>query len=470
MSNLLPIEYPLMSTPVGWAQNTNNGGYNDLYSRAQTGGASLGPNGNDGHRMPPPWGRYQPPSVSDPEDEYSASHYGSFESRPSTNASQESFNRQYPPTQTQWQGTPPPPRPPFTPDQGQSQKSQRDRSVSNGNRPTPPQSPFPQGMQFPSRSHRSQSQEPSSNRSTSFQSSQDTSLGLTDSRFLHPSRSSYSLNGAQLAETNRRISPPPAKKPVPQVDPAAWTCDVCMTGVSAKQPRFHCTVCHDYDQCLNCHQKEATSEGHLRSHKIISISMRHEISFHDLVAAHNNVTPDFSPPRLLPNWTVDENTDRRWLHVRNSPSHARFIAQSVPKGAYLVQLVFKFKLSEHVKPDAFKELKHVGLGQLRIALGSPLRTSVFLNQTKTEDRTLGKQLFGSDFGGDFKLTIPADVKDPKESWEGTYDLSHAPVYIGMNARVNTTSAVFGVVLQWSEVQEFDGNENPVLLMTLDEIK
>jgi hypothetical protein len=109
----------------------------------------------------------------------------------------------------------------------------------------------------------------------------------------------------------------------------------------------------------------------------------------------------------------------------------------------------KFKLSEHIGTNTFNQLKELGLGKLKIAPGSPFRTPVFLNEPKTDDNALAEQLFSSECGGTFELQIPDDVKGPKESWGYHFDLSNTPVYIGMDARTNTTPSIAGIILQWS---------------------
>jgi hypothetical protein len=458
-----------VTTQVRSTRTTSNGNYNGNQLNPQMAGVHLSPNGNDHFRRPHSWSNYQPSSVSPypDDDDYPASRQGGFESRAYTNTSQQSFGMQNSVEQTQGQVPQRPPKRSFSPEPGRNPTSQPDRSVSNTNIPMQSWSQFSQSGQHSPDHHRSQSSSFSSNRSMSSQSSPGHPSNRTDSPHLRPSRSSYSLNGAQLADTNRMTNPMPSRKPVPPQGPVAWTCDVCLRGVSAKEPRFRCTVCYDYDLCLNCHQKEATSEGHLTSHKIRSISMRHDFPFTDLVPSHNNVTPEFSPPRVLPNWTVDE-TERRWLHLRNSPSHARLIIQGVSRGAYLMYFKVKAKLSQHVNINTFNQLKGLGLGKLKIAAGSPLRTPVFLNEPKTEDGTLAEQLFGIACGDTFTLKIPDHVKDPKESWEWNCELS-TPVYIGMDARVHTTSSIAGILLQWSEVQAFKASEEPILLISLNEV-
>jgi hypothetical protein len=86
----------------------------------------------------------------------------------------------------------------------------------------------------------------------------------------------------------------------------------------------------------------------------MSISKTHNLKFNDITPA--NVIPEESPARTLPNWTVD-NEDRRWLHLRNSPAHERYIVHGMSPGAYLVQIVIKFKFSDFVSTATLNQLK-----------------------------------------------------------------------------------------------------------------
>jgi hypothetical protein len=405
-------------------------------------------NGNGRYQAPPPrgWGNYQYPSVSNNEDSYSESSYSDFETRPPTNASQESFNMD-----------------PSSYVQGQRQAAQQSQ---RGRTPTPQRGPSGQA-QFPNHTRSSpghygpQMQIFPSMQSLSSQSSRDDLLGAMDSPFLDPS------SATQPRETNRKTSPTPARKPLPPSEPAAWYCDVCTEGKSATQARFHCTVCHDYDLCVQCHMEEYTSKDHRTSHKLLSISMKHTVQVDAITPCHDNVTPQFSPPRTQENWT--EEGENRWLHLRNSPSHARFIVRRLSRGAYLMHLVIKFKFSDHVDMDTFKRAKEIGFGKLKIATGSPLKTSMFLNEQRTEDATLPQQLFGFDRSTNFELTIPDNVTNPMQPWVLAFDTSSTTTYIGMESGVNPSNAILGILLQWSEVVEFQANDNPILIMTLNEI-
>lgn len=134
--------------------------------------------------------------------------------------------------------------------------------------------------------------------------------GATRSPYLRPQSSTYSLNQTQLSDTNRNTSPAPPRKTIPvaegssppkslSVEDTAYLCDACLVGFDANTPRFHCSVCEEYDLCPFCYQKNLTSKGHSTGHKVMSISKTHELKSNDITPA--NVIPEKSPPRVLPN-------------------------------------------------------------------------------------------------------------------------------------------------------------------------
>jgi hypothetical protein len=198
----------------------------------------------------------------------------------------------------------------------------------------------------------------------------------------------------------------------------------------------------------------------------MSISKTHQLKFNDITPA--NVVPQESPPRTLPNWTVDEE-ERRWLHLRASPSQERYILHGLAKGAYLVQLVIKFKFSDHVSTATLNQLKGQSLGELKVVAGAPSDTKVFFADLKkgTEDVNLAGELFSSGRMFTFKLELPQDVTDPKKTWIKVCDFSATPIHIGTGSEGNKAFTAVAILLQWSNVRKFQTNENPVLLCTLD---
>jgi hypothetical protein len=211
------------------------------------------------------------------------------------------------------------------------------------------------------------------------------------------------------------------------------------------------------------------SKSHSESHKLVSIAIKHNIGTSEICPCHDNVTPQYSPPRQQANWT-EGNEELRWLHLRNSPSHARYVVRRRSKGAYLCHLAVKFKFSEYVDMNTLKRAKEMGFGKLKISLGSPLNTSTFLNERKAEDETLLQQLFGFDPSTSWVINVPDSVKTPTDEWILTFDISSQTTYLGFESGVSPTNAILGIVLQWSEVIKFQTNDNPILLMALQEIE
>lgn len=418
--------------------------------------------GNGQNQRPPPqgWRNYQYASVSSEEDSNLETRYSESDSRPPRTDSQQSFDSHPPYVQRQRQASRTPGGSTFSPERGRTPSSQGDQNQQS-------QSPNHSRSRSTSDHYGPQMQSFPSMQSLSSQSSRHDHLGSMDSTYLYPPSSMYSLSAEQLRETSRQTSPTPARKPLPPSEPAAWYCDVCVQPKSATQARFHCTVCNDYDLCVKCHMEGQVNKSHSTGHKLLSISMRHTIHVGAITPCYDNVTPQFSPPRTQVNWTHEG--ENRWLHLRNSPSHGRYIVRRLSPGAYRMQLVIKFKFSDHVDMDTFRRAKEIGFGEIKIASGSPLNTSIFLNQQRTEDATLPQQLFGADASRTADLMVPDHVVNPMEHWELVFDLYPTTVYIGMEHGVNPANAILGVLLQWSNVLEFQSSENPVLIMSLDQI-
>jgi hypothetical protein len=383
----------------------------------------------------------------------------------STNTSYQSFSRQNPEGNFQGQASPRSPQPTF--------KEGRDPAM-----PSESQSRFPQGTPSPSGQYRSQSTSFINTGTMPPQPSQETNTSDSGSPYLRPRPSTYSLNKSQLADSNQNTSPAPPRKPVPASPPSpspspppppaedlAYMCDACLKWFGYKSARFRCTMCEDYDLCPSCYQKGSTSKGHDIKHKVTSISKTHTLKFDDITPA--NVVPQESPPRTLPNWTVDEE-ERRWLHLRASPSQERYIVHGLSKGAYLVQITIKFKFSDYVSTAILNKLKGESLGELKVVAGAPSDTKVFFADPKkgTEDVNLAGQLFSSGRIFTLQLELPQEVTDPKQTWVKVCDFA-TPIHIGRGSDANKAFSAVAILLQWSNVRKFQTNDNPVLLCTLD---
>jgi hypothetical protein len=427
-----------MNIPFRPPPDDNNGGPH-WGRQYQSPNFAANPQWSNNQQMPPVREYQQAQSSSPYQNNDFASSFASFESRPSTNASTQSFNTQYSDPRSNGQGS-------FRSSHVSFTQDQEHNASESQNQVVPPPRQLP-------------------------------NTGVTRSQFLRPQSSTYSLNHTQLTETNRNTSPTPSRKPVPSTsnspslpslpaEDVAYMCDACLNGFDAKTPRFRCTVCDDYDLCPGCYQKDRTSKGHNTKHKVMSISKTHNLKFNDITPA--NVIPEKSPPRTLPNWTVD-NEDHRWLHLRNSPAHERYIVHGMSPGAYLVQIVIKFKFSDFVSTATLNQLKKESLGEMKVVAGAPIDTKVFFSEKKngvTNDNLAG-ELLSSGLHITSQLKLPDEVTNPNQTWQMTFDYSATPIHIGTRSNANNAYATLAVLLQWSNVRKFATNDNPVLLCTLE---
>ena len=132
-------------------------------------------------------------------------------------------------------------------------------------------------------------------------------------------------------------------------------------------------------------------------------------------------------------------------------------------GAYIMRFGLQFMLSEHVTTDVFTQLKKLGLGKLRISAGAPISNRTFFREEKKENlETMPGELFASGGYEDFELKIPNHVTGPKTGWVKEYEI---PLAIHIKVNENTQGTV-GFLLQWTEVQEFQKQDDVILLMSL----
>lgn len=431
-----------MSMPFRSRQDDNTGGPH--WGRQQTpSNFETYSQWNNNQQIPPAQEYRQASSSSPYQNSDFASSFASSSSdgRPSTNASTRSFNTQYSDPRSDSQDSFSPPQRFFNQDQEHNASVSRNQGIS-------PPRPLP-------------------------------NTGAIRSRFLRPEASTYSLNKEQLTETNRNTGHTPRKpiqssrssspSPPLQVEDIAYTCDTCLKDFDTKTPRFRCTVCDDYDLCPRCYQEDRTSKGHVTKHKVMSISKTHNLEFNDITPA--NVIPEKSPPCTLPNWTVDKE-DRRWLHLRDSPSHERYIIHGMSPGAYLVQIVIMFKFSESVSTATFNQLRKEGLGELKVTLGAPADVKKFFSDPKngaTNDNLAG-QLLSSGRQFTSTMKIPNEVTNPNQTWPMVLDYSKTPIHIGTKSDANNTYATLGALLQWSNVRKFATNDNPILLCAVESMR
>lgn len=115
-----------------------------------------------------------------------------------------------------------------------------------------------------------------------------------------------------------------------------------------------------------------------------------------------------------------------------------------------------FFISKEVSPAVFDELKKKGLGKLRVAVGTPIDNRVFFRAQRKEDETLPGELFESGTYEDYLLKIPEEATASGQGWVQEVDLPG----------VVHAQRVMGILLQWSDVQEFQNLEDPVLTIAI----
>ena len=76
-------------------------------------------------------------------------------------------------------------------------------------------------------------------------------------------KSTYPLNGAQLAAINRESHANPPSIPEYLRELPTWECSGCRKHCQPKESRLCCSVCPNYNLCLICEENQVTSKGHL---------------------------------------------------------------------------------------------------------------------------------------------------------------------------------------------------------------
>lgn len=256
--------------------------------------------------------------------------------------------------------------------------------------------------------------------------------------------STYALSGARMAQQNRTSTATHA---------SAWRCDGCSKICSPKEPRARCKVCVDHSLCLACDEEKKQSKTHRANHVTRGVKIRHKKTRDDLVPAHNDANPQSNPLLQLPNWFIDAQ-DRRWYHLGDWPGHARFILP-VDKGAYLFKAVLEFRCAEAVDQAAFERLKEIsrrppGIGKIEVVVGTPVNKSEFFRDMLPEDDRLTKTLLKAGRKATFdKLTIGDSASHAEKTWGCSFDLSSAPIIIGMEKDAAASSPAMGCLVRWS---------------------
>lgn len=242
----------------------------------------------------------------------------------------------------------------------------------------------------------------------------------------------------------------------PECD-SGWICDTCRITIPLSLARVHCLQCEDYDLCTDCFRaglssKEHRVEHHVR-HIIKSYRLRQENK--DLITPGEFVHPYISPGRSQPNWSIEG--DLRWHNLHNYNNHARFLSSHVQSGHYLVTFVLEFKLSPIITESRNALPAERSIGTLRLAAGTISTKQRFFRDKYVEDGSLINKLFTRVSYNDYSITTGGMVSVELDSF----------LHIGSNTSETTE---IGFLMQWSDVLSFVGSDEPVIKMSLVEVK
>lgn len=272
-----------------------------------------------------------------------------------------------------------------------------------------------------------------------------------------------------------RVAPSsPAAPPTPAApenstvpdDEGHHLCDGCMGAIRGGDLRFNCTTCDDYDLCGSCFNAKKVSKTHALSHGMRRILSTTYLEPEDLIPANANKIQ--SPGRSLPNWTIDEadpNKPERWLHIREGPKHARYLAVNVKPALYDVVFYLKVRVSRIVGAETMAQLKKSFLFKIKACAGTPVNKSDFLNKEIPETDKMGETLFQS---GLFKV---CDINVPSNAVAGEPFIWTVTIpAVELKAIAGQAKTSVALMLYWTEVQEFQALENSVSDMSLTHVR
>lgn len=295
----------------------------------------------------------------------------------------------------------------------------------------------------PSQPH---SRSPSADRSVSSQS--------------NPPPGNHSLptsayRNSRLDTTFHRESPPLREEESP-VNSDLWTCDFCMDGISADKPRAHCTVCDDYDLCIDCYKKDRTSKTHQAGHKMRPIIRTKLIGLDELAFPSDEVNPYLPPEDKKSNWTIDEK-DIRWDNLRTTDSHDRYLATNLGAGYFRPDLVLRLKLSKHLNATTKATLSKDGIGKLRVTIGFPKSKDVFLHKSFPENANLKSQLFTAE-------TSTEIILRPEHEDLFRVDIGTARITI------DQPKTQLGILIQWTGMRGFANLDDPIAQIAVEHLR
>lgn len=234
-----------------------------------------------------------------------------------------------------------------------------------------------------------------------------------------------------------------------------WDCDVCDRELEYTSPHNVCTECEDYLLCNPCYEKGHISKSHLQTHGIRQIQTTYDFAVADFVAADEHVNPEDSFGAK--NWTIGES-DIRWLSLRKTNHHARFMATGLERGQYYIELELHVKLS----PKFAKSIKYLTAGdplcKLKVHYGKPKDRKTFAHGRFVEDASLATKVFSTRRHAETAVDITTDV-----AAIGILTISFpSNTHFFRVSGDKPHSNQFGVLLQWEDVTSFTNSDDAVL--------
>ncbi|KAK0724579.1 hypothetical protein B0H67DRAFT_108687 [Lasiosphaeris hirsuta] len=292
------------------------------------------------------------------------------------------------------------------------------------------------------------------------------------------SRSYPEENGSDTGIHNPRL-PPPTQRTYDPDDPEAALCDACLGSIRSSEPRVQCTVCYDYDLCLGCFHEGKTSKGHDVSHNISHVSDTQILRYEDLIPVNELVNPPRNQTDGRTNWTIvdfepgtvrnptDHAVSSRVLHLFDKNAHARFLAFCKP-GHYGIAIDIGVAFHKDLGPQARRTLqqRRGGAGLLCVTFGRAKNNSQFFGTIYNEDSFTDGALTPT--------SLPYRLLDPL--WGAVSQIDLEDKILLQSSRIlhldgeSDESLAVGLILQWSGVASFQASKDPVVSLTIENIR
>lgn len=258
--------------------------------------------------------------------------------------------------------------------------------------------------------------------------------------------------------TTRPVSSAPAvpmkaPEPEPEEQESKWMCDTCMCTFGYSIPRITCLECEDYDLCSRCYQLDRVSKSHQTTHDIRRVKATYNLTVTDLIAADEQVNPEDSFGAK--NWSIGEG-DVRWLSLRETNHHARFIATGLPQGHHYIELELLTKLSPKLSQASRQQLASTPLCKVTVHVGWPKDRKTFAHERFVEDASLAEKIFSQ------------SIKKAVEISPDTSTLLKIPLPTGIfhMGDDNQNNKQLGFLLQWEDVLSFTNSDDAIVQIAL----